>query len=44
MPYAGHVTNSTRLSSVAKTVEDGGWKIEDRHPPSSVFDLPSSIF
>ena len=43
MPYAGHVTNSIKLSSVAKTAEDGGWKIEDHHPQSSTLHLLISL-
>jgi hypothetical protein len=42
MPYADHVTNSARLSSVAKNSQ--GWRMEDQRSPStiSVLDLPSS--
>jgi hypothetical protein len=41
MPYAGHVTNSTRLSSVAKNSR--GWRMEDRTSPSSILRFRSSI-
>jgi hypothetical protein len=39
MPYAGHVTNSIRFLQLRKTVEDGGWKIDDRHLQSSILHL-----
>jgi hypothetical protein len=42
MPYAGRVTNSTRLE-LFETLEDGGWKIDDRHLQSSILHSRSPI-